>query len=214
MERLNTQQCLEMLLACRDILQLNAAYLCQLDSLVGDGDHGLTVSKGFDTACKKLLEKDCRTPYEVFNSFSKELGRAMGGAIGPIFQSIFLGMSNAIRGHEVILAADFLEMQRKGLQAVMVIGGAKVGDRTLVDAFAPAVESYAQAFSQGNHFADCMLSAAAAAKRGCEETANLIARKGRAKFLGEKSRGHQDAGATSMYLIYQAMCSYIRESGD
>ena len=212
MDILNTRNCIEMLAACKEEIHANVPFLCQLDSFVGDGDHGLTVSRGFEAAYAKVSEKNCSSPYEVFNTFSKELGRSMGGAIGPIFQSIFLGMSNAVKDVETVGPAEFMEMQKKGLQAVMVIGGAKVGDRTLVDTFSPASAAYAAAYAEGRSFGSCMLAALEAAEKGCKGTAELIARKGRAKFLGEKSRGHQDAGATSMYLIYKAMSDYINEA--
>lgn len=209
MNNLNTNNCIEMLSACLDEIKANVPLLCRLDSFVGDGDHGLTVSRGFESAYAKVAQSDCASPYEVFNIFSKELGKSMGGAIGPIFQSIFLGMSNAIRERKSIGAPEFLEMQKKGLQSVMVIGGAKVGDRTLVDAFYPATVAYEEAYTQGKNLGDCMLAAAEAAEKGCKGTEDLVAKKGRAKFLGEKSKGHQDAGATSMYLIYKAMSDYI-----
>ena len=212
MERLNTTNCIELLCACRDEINKNVPFLCQLDSFVGDGDHGLTVSRGFESAYSKVSQASCASPYHVFNSFSKELGRSMGGAIGPIFQSIFLGMSNAIKESDTIGAEEFLQMQKKGLQSVMIIGGAKVGDRTLVDAFSPALDAYSKAFAEGGSFESCIQAAAAAAEDGCRNTAKLIARKGRAKFLGEKSLGHQDAGATSMSFIYKAMSDYISQA--
>ncbi len=209
MNSLNTKDCIDMLCACKDEIKANVPLLCQLDSFVGDGDHGLTVSRGFESAYTKVAETNCSSPYEVFNVFSKELGRSMGGAIGPIFQSIFLGMSNAIKEASTVGVEEFIQMQKKGLQSVMIIGGAKVGDRTLVDTFSPALDAYSMAFSQGADFERCMQAAVKAAEEGCKGTAGLIARKGRAKFLGEKSLGHQDAGATSMYFIYKAISDYI-----
>lgn len=212
MESLNARQCTEMLCACRDELSANATYLCRLDSFVGDGDHGLTVSDGFEYACAEILKRDCRTPYEVFNVFGKELGKRMGGAIGPIFQSFFLGMSSAIKEKELVDAADMKAMQNGALRSVMIIGGAKKGDCTLVDTLAPAAEAYSKVLSEGGDLARCMLAAEKAAEAGCSSTALLVAKKGRAKFLGEKSVGHQDAGATSMYLIYKAMAAYVTGS--
>ena len=210
MNCLNKDQCIELLDACRKEIAENVPFLCELDSFVGDGDHGITVSRGFDQAYSKVVDANCANPYEVFNLFSKELGRAMGGAIGPIFQSIFLGMSNAIKDKESIDVKDFCEMQKKALQSVMVIGGAKEGDRTLVDALAPAVRSFQGSLEAGKSFEECISEAEKAAEIGCKKTIDMIAKKGRAKFLGENSRGHQDAGATSMYYIYKAFKSYIR----
>lgn len=209
MNNLDTNNCIEMLSACLEEIKANVPLLCRLDSFVGDGDHGLTVSRGFEAAYAKVVQSGCASPYQVFNIFSKELGRSMGGAIGPIFQSIFLGMSNAIKESQSLGARELLDMQKKGLQSVMVIGGAKVGDRTLVDSFYPAAAAYEEAYGQGKNMGECIRAAAEAAEKGCKGTENLVAKKGRAKFLGEKSKGHQDAGATSMYLIYKAMSDYI-----
>ena len=155
MNNLDTNNCIEMLSACLEDIKANVPLLCRLDSFVGDGDHGLTVSRGFEAAYAKVVQSGCASPYQVFNVFSKELGRSMGGAIGPIFQSIFLGMSNAIKESRSLGARELLDMQKKGLQSVMVIGGAKVGDRTLVDSFYPAAAAYEEAYGQGKNMHPC-----------------------------------------------------------
>lgn len=213
MNKIDFKSCKTMLIKCSDAIIENEKYLCELDSYVGDGDHGLTVARGFK-AGKHFLENELEgeSIYSCINSFSKTIGKNMGGAIGPIFQSIFLGMSNEAKETEEIDAERFGRMLKKGLDSVMIIGGAKEGDRTLVDALAPAVRAYTDTVVLDSSMEASICAAAKAAREGCVNTKNLIAKKGRAKFLGEKSRGYQDAGATSLTLIIEAMSNYINNN--
>jgi len=130
----------------------------------------------------------------------------MGGAVGPILVALFTGMSE--KANEVVSVKDLAEMFRCGLEDMMMIGGAKQGDRTMIDALLPAVEALEAEALKESTLETAMKLAARAARTGAEETKNMKAKKGRAKFLQEKSIGYQDAGATSIALIIEAMADF------
>lgn len=199
----------EIMINISDAVVSNENYLCELDSLVGDGDHGMTVSRGFKAVKKYLLENQTQNIYETTIQSSKQLSKTMGGAIGSIFQSIFYGMGGACKDCEYIDKEKLGEMLTKGLQAVKIIGGAKEGDRTLIDCLSPACDSYMFAISEGKDMLVAMEWAKNNGLSGCLKTKEMVARKGRAKFLGEKSIGYQDAGATTMSIILDSLYESI-----
>lgn len=207
MENLNKEQFSAMLGAvCANIIK-NEEMLCKLDSHVGDGDHGVTVARGFTAVQDKLAGLSGASIAELLEMTGDTLAETMGGAIGPIFGSIFSAMGEYCTTEEVS-APEMAAMLAEGLDNVMLIGGAQPGDRTLVDALAPAVEAAKAAADAGEDVATTLRKAAEGAKAGAESTKDMVAKKGRAKFLQEKSKGYQDAGATSMALVMEAMADY------
>lgn len=190
----------------------NKEELCRLDGFVGDGDHGYTVERGF-SAVKSMLETtDFETPGQLFSAVGDTLSEAMGGAIGLILGGMYTGGAKKIIGKAEIGTADCRTFLEDGLNEVKNIGGAKEGDRTLIDALSPAVDAYKTAENKGQSLAECWAQAAFAADKGSKSTANMVAKKGRAKFLQEKSLGYVDAGATTVKLMIEAMSEYIREN--
>jgi dihydroxyacetone kinase phosphoprotein-dependent L subunit len=208
METLNTQDIHNMLLRICDVLIANEEELCKLDSYVGDGDHGITVSRGFSAVKAKINAETGMDIKYLFSMTGETLSETMGGAIGPIFGSIFSSMGEVIDASETIDTKKRSLMLREGLENVMIIGNTKPGERTLVDALSPAVESLETDAKKGTPLSEALFNAAKAAKAGAEATKNMVAKKGRAKFLQEKSLGYQDAGATSMYLICSVMAEF------
>lgn len=203
---LNATELKEMLGRVADAVLAQETLLCELDSKVGDGDHGVTMARGF-AAVKAALENAQDTIAGLLESVGDTLAESMGGAIGPIFGSIFTAMGERAGDAEEIGGPLMAEMLASALDEVQLIGGAQVGDRTLVDALAPAAEA---AQGEGS-LAQRLQRAAEAAQKGAEGTKEMVARKGRAKFLQEKSVGYQDAGATSLLIVVRAMAMYCAE---
>lgn len=189
---------------CTAILA-NEKKLCELDSFVGDGDHGVTVARGFRAVRENIGTQEYAEISALLEMTGETLTETMGGAIGPIFGSIFSAAGEAAQGKTEVGTPELAAMLEAGLENVMLVGGAKEGDRTLVDSLAPAVRQLAADAKAGTELPAALCHTAEQAAQGVEHTKELVAKKGRAKFLGEKSKGHQDAGATSMLVVLEAM---------
>jgi dihydroxyacetone kinase-like protein len=174
--------------------------LVALDTAIGDGDHGTNMNRGMTKALEKLEASEPADPGAVLKTVAMTLISTVGGAAGPLYGTLFLQLGNSLAGETEIDLATFAGAWRKGLEGVQSRGKAELGDKTMVDALGPAVEALEQAADL-----DSGLSAAAqAAQQGMEATTPLVARKGRASYLGERSAGHQDPGATSTYYLLKS----------
>jgi phosphoenolpyruvate---glycerone phosphotransferase subunit DhaL len=177
----------------------NRAYLSKLDGAIGDGDHGTNMDRGM----KKVLEKLDASGGDDIGASLKAVGMALvssvGGAAGPLYGTLFLQMGQATAGKSELDLAAFTEALDAGVQGVVKRGKAEPGDKTMVDALGPAVEALRNA--DGDDVAGALQRAAEAAREGMEATVPMVARKGRASYLGERSAGHQDPGATSSHLL-------------
>jgi phosphoenolpyruvate---glycerone phosphotransferase subunit DhaL len=181
----------------------NRAYLSDIDGLIGDGDHGVNMAKGFSLAAERL-----RGPTPPLAASLATLGDVLmseiGGSMGPLYGVMFSGFADALKDVEDIDAAAVERMLRNGLEEIQSIGGAKVGDKTLIDAYAPALQAFSSATADRKSFADALDALAAAAEKGRDSTVDLVAKVGRASRLGERSRGVLDPGATSCAIILRA----------
>lgn len=175
--------------------------LNRLDAKLGDGDHGTSIAAAFALAVEQVAALDQPEPAEIWLATAKALMNGMGGASGALFGTLFLKGVAPARGKGRLTKGDVEAMWRAGLDGVRGRGKAGVGDKTMVDALQPAVE----AFAAGADFSGAWRAAAEAARAGAEASAPMIARQGRAKFLGERSIGHQDAGATTIALMFEAI---------
>ncbi|MBE0690347.1 MAG: dihydroxyacetone kinase subunit L [Anaerolineae bacterium] len=186
-------------------IQENTAYLSELDGAIGDGDHGINMSKGFGLALERLdAQADLSSGLDMLGNI---LLTEIGGAMGPLYGTLFAEMAAVCRGKETIDAPTFAAMLNAGLRGVQDLGDAQVGDKTLIDTLVPADASYAAALAEGATFANALKRMAQAAEAGKESTRMLIAKIGRASRLGERSRGHLDAGATSCFLILDSLAT-------
>ena len=182
-----------------------ADYLTQLDAAIGDGDHGINMTRGFDAVDKALAAQPDMPPGRVLLVAGKTLVSTVGGASGPLWGSAFkaagrkLGDSDGLDGEALADALD------AALSAVIELGAAAPGDKTMVDALAPAIAALRERTAAGATLADATESAAQAAEEGAAATVPMQARKGRASYLGERSVGHQDPGATSAAIIMRAL---------
>ena len=205
---LNAADAKNLLLAVANKIINNVDYLTEIDNQTGDGDHGFGMAGGLQKAKKKLLEmKDTDNAYEAFETTGRTMLLSMGGASGVIFGSLFLAGSQGADPKTELNAADLAAMEQKSLEKIQERGGASVGDKTMVDAMAPAVEAMKANADKG--LLEMLKAAEAAAKEGMENTKNYIAKYGKAKSLGERALGYQDAGATSVALIFEAMREFV-----
>ncbi|MEV5611164.1 dihydroxyacetone kinase subunit DhaL [Streptomyces sp. NPDC052225] len=173
-----------------------AARLTELDSPIGDADHGSNLQRGF-TAVRAVLDKDAPdTPGAVLTLAGRQLISTVGGASGPLYGTLLRRTGKALGDAAEVSKADLAQALRVGVDAVAALGGAAPGDKTMLDALVPAVDAL-----DGGDFA----AARSAAEHGAEATTPLQARKGRASYLGERSIGHQDPGATSSALLVGAL---------
>ena len=208
LDRLNAADARNMLLYIADKIIAAKPYLTEIDSVIGDGDHGIGMAGGMQKAKKKLLQmQDATNVYALFEAAGKAMLMSMGGASGVIFGSLYLAGAKDMEPKEELTAADLAAMERKSLLAIQERGKAEVGDKTMVDALAPAVEAMEREAS--GSLLDMLNAAEEAARQGMEDTKKYIARFGRAKSLMERAIGHQDAGATSVWLIFQGMREFV-----
>jgi len=178
--------------------------LTQLDSAIGDADHGINMDRGFTAAREKLagLEADADLG-TVAKTVGMTLISTVGGASGPLYGTFFLRLATTFGGRAEVDAADLGAALRAGLEGLIQRGKAELDDKTMVDAIAPAVDAYDAAAGEG--IAAALSAAAEAAAAGRDRVTPLVARKGRASYLGERSANHQDPGATSSTMLLEAL---------
>jgi phosphoenolpyruvate---glycerone phosphotransferase subunit DhaL len=186
------------------LLAENKDYLTKLDSAIGDADHGANMDRGFKAVLAKKSEFQGKEVAAVFKTTAMTLISTVGGASGPLYGTFFLQAALAAGTNASISAEDFGTLLEKGLNGVAQRGKANPGDKTMVDAMQPGVQAYQKTLAGGAPFGDALQKAAESASEGMKATTPLLAKKGRASYLGERSIGHQDPGATSAALLFQA----------
>lgn len=191
------------------VIQENKQYLSEIDGAIGDGDHGINMNKGFSMA-EQELKKNPGDFGHCLRVLSKILIAIIGGAMGPLYGTFFRSMAKICDGKEVIDARLFGEMLKAGENGIKAIGNAKIGDKTLLDTLAPAVEEFNIQVETGRSFKESLEEMREAAIKGKDSTKDMIAKVGRASRMGERSRGLLDPGATSMCLILESMANSIR----
>jgi phosphoenolpyruvate---glycerone phosphotransferase subunit DhaL len=188
------------------LISINKEKLTELDSAIGDADHGINMDRGM-TAVLKALEED--TPAALLKRTGMTLVSTVGGASGPLYGTAFLRMATAAGDAGELDAQGFANALRAGLDGVVARGKAEAGDKTMVDALAPAVDALDAALAGGAALGPALQAAMQAAEKGRDGTIPMVARKGRASYLGERSAGHQDPGATSVTLLITAAATAL-----
>ncbi|WP_433023478.1 dihydroxyacetone kinase subunit DhaL [Kribbella sp. CA-294648] len=181
----------------------NAAYLTELDSAIGDADHGSNMDRGFAAVVAVLDESSFESVDELLKKAGMTLVSKVGGASGPLYGTFFLRFGTALAGAE-ITPATVGEALKAGVGGILARGKAELGDKTMYDAWAPALDAYDAAVAGGSDLGAALTAAAEAAAKGRDATTPLVARKGRASYLGERSAGHLDPGATSTTLLLES----------
>ncbi len=187
-----------------DLVALNREHLTELDAAIGDADHGANMDRGMTAVVTALDTAPPATPGAVLTKVGMTLVSTVGGASGPLFGTLFLRMGTSLGEADDPAPADLATALRAGTDGVVARGKAEAGDKTMVDALLPAVEAMDAALAEGLPLADAWARASAAAAAGRDRTVPMLARKGRASYLGERSVGHQDPGATSVALLLEA----------
>jgi phosphoenolpyruvate---glycerone phosphotransferase subunit DhaL len=179
----------------------NKTYLTELDSAIGDADHGINMDRGMRAVLGKLDAAPQGDVGALLKTVGMTLVSTVGGAGGPLYGTLFMQMGAATTGTSELEPRDWADALAKGIEGVKMRGKAEPGDKTMLDALLPALDALNTAIADGSSFADALRASAAAAEDGMKATIPLVARKGRASYLGERSAGHQDPGATSSYLL-------------
>jgi dihydroxyacetone kinase-like protein len=192
------------------VIEEHAAELTKLDSAIGDGDHGTNMNRGLKAAVQRLdaLEGD-QDLGAVFKAVGMALIGKVGGASGPLYGSLFLGMGKELGDASEVEDQRLAAALRAGYDSVVARGKAQLEDKTMLDAWHPALEALDAALAGGKELGPALDEAATAAEEGMKATIPMVARKGRASYLGERSRDHQDPGATSTHLLLQTLADVV-----
>ncbi|WP_130013707.1 dihydroxyacetone kinase subunit DhaL [Serinicoccus sediminis] len=190
--------------ACSESITTHADDLTELDRAIGDADHGSNMRRGL-SACAALADQE---DFSSIDAYLKKVGMTLvstvGGASGPLYGTFFLRLAGPLAASEDVGSREFGQALRAGVEGIVARGKAEAGDKTMYDAFSPALEAFESAAGSGAGLAEALQAAADAAAQGRDATEPMVARKGRASYLGERSAGHQDPGATSATLLIEA----------
>ena len=186
---------------CAEVIARNREYLIELDAAIGDADHGANMDRGFQAVLAKLPETADKDIGSILRAVGMTLVSTVGGAGGPLYGTFFLQAGGQLSGKMEMSLEDWAAALEAAVNGVMQRGKAEPGDKTMVDALLPAVSAFRSSIAEDRSTGQALRQSADAARLGMEATIPLIARKGRASYLGERSAGHQDPGATSSYLL-------------
>jgi dihydroxyacetone kinase-like protein len=191
------------------VIEEQAPALTKLDSAIGDGDHGTNMNRGFKAAVQRLEGLEDGDFAAVFKAVGMALIGKVGGASGPLYGSLFLGMAKELGDAGEVDDQRLAAALRAGYDSVVARGKAQLEDKTMLDAWHPALEALDAALAGGRELGPALDEAASAAEAGMKATIPMVARKGRASYLGERSRDHQDPGATSTHLILKTLADVV-----
>ncbi|MGF1761235.1 dihydroxyacetone kinase ADP-binding subunit DhaL [Photobacterium sagamiensis] len=205
--RVTKQHIVKWLETAADLFAQQENYLTELDREIGDADHGLNMNRGFRKVMEKLpamADKDIGT---VLKTTGMTLLSSIGGASGPLYGTFFIRAASSVMGKEELTLEELVTILDDGVKGVQQRGRAEAGDKTMVDTWLAVINSLQQ--QPGNELGVALEQAAQAAEKGMKATIEMQARKGRASYLGERSIGHQDPGATSSYFLFTALCDNV-----
>jgi len=205
----NVQQLEEWIRAFAALVSEQKGYLTELDSAIGDADHGINMDRGMKAVLDKLDSTPSATADELFKLIGLTLVSSVGGASGPLYGTFFLRLGSASGTVTELSPDDLAKGLRAGLDGLVARGKPELGDKTMYDALHPALEALEAALAGGSTSGEAFAAAAAACHRGRDATIAMVARKGRASYLGERSAGHQDPGATSAALLLDAAAATL-----
>jgi phosphoenolpyruvate---glycerone phosphotransferase subunit DhaL len=193
------------------VIDEHAAALTKLDAAIGDGDHGTNMNRGFRAVLQRLDGLEAADFGSVFKAVGMALISKVGGASGPLYGSFYLAVGKELGDAEAVEDGELAAGLRAGYEGVVARGKAQLEDKTMLDAWHPALEALDAALAAGGDLGQALDQAERAAEAGMKATIPLVARKGRASYLGERSRDHQDPGATSTHLLVKALADVVNE---
>lgn len=197
-------ECLDLVRKFATAVAANRDYLTQLDAEIGDADHGINMDRGMSAVLPKVEALTDGDISSLFRTVAMTLISTVGGASGPLYGTVFLQLSTSLKGQGELGTAGWAAAVAAAVEAVQARGKAQLNDKTMVDALVPAAEALRLGAESGAGLLEAQRAATGAAQRGMEATIPLVARRGRASYLGERSAGHQDPGATSSWLLMKA----------
>lgn len=206
---LTKTQIVQWLQHCHQTFNQQHVFLTELDTAIGDADHGLNMQRGFSKVIEKLptcAEKDIGT---IFKTTGMTLLSSVGGASGPLFGTFFMKMAQTTMNKETLTLAEFTQALQDGITGIVARGKAEIGDKTMCDVWLPVIDT----LQQQNDLTTGLANVVTRAEQAVAETIPMMAKKGRASYLGERSIGHQDAGATSAMFIMQALHQVVNQNG-
>ena len=195
------------------VIGKNAQYLTDLDAAIGDGDHGINMARGMTAVIAALDESPSADMAALCKQAGMTLVKSVGGASGPLYGTFFLRMASALGPVDTVDPQGFANALRTGVAGVVQRGHAQAGDKTMVDALAPALDALDAALASGARIAAALHDATAAAEKGRDATQSMVARKGRASYLGQRSVGHLDPGATSAVMLINSAATAASLAG-
>lgn len=208
---INKSQVIDWLQKSAALLEENKAYLTELDSAIGDADHGTNIARGFRVVADAAASSEGDLG-DLFKSTAMTLMSKVGGASGMLYGNFFLRAAQAAKGKDELSADETVALFEAGVGGIVQRGRAEPGDKTMIDAWSPALDALKSSVGSGAAWSDALDAAVDAARAGMESTTPMQAKKGRASYLGERSVGHQDPGATSTHLIWRALRKASRDS--
>ena len=211
METVTKEQVIKWLNKTADVMEENRELLTQLDAAIGDAEHGISIARGFRKVADQLPDNIDKDIGNILRTTGMTLVSTMGGAGGSLFGTLFIEGGKEVSGKHELNTNDIVAFFSTGLQGVIKRGGAQPGDKTMVDALAPAVTSLDYSLQNNLSTVEAISQATTAAQKGMSDTVQMVARKGRASYLGERSIGHQDAGATSLYFIIKTLYDTVTQ---
>ena len=197
--------------ACAGTIEAHAGHLTELDQAIGDGDHGLNMKRGFDAVAAEGGEIAAQAFPQALSKIGMTLVMKVGGASGPLYGSLFMGMGKAANGAPASVS-DVADLLEAGIEAVKSRGKSDVGEKTMLDVLAPALQALRDCAAAGSDVAETIEKVRTAAEQAVAATEPMLATKGRASFLGERSIGHIDPGAKSSALLIDAVCGVLQEA--
>ena len=203
------QQIIQWLQSIAVVLEQNKDYLTELDAAIGDADHGINMNRGFQKVASQLPSVADTDIGNILKTVSMTLISSVGGASGPLYGTMFLRASTAVAGKSELTDDDMVALLQAAVDGVVQRGKANLGDKTMLDALSPASDALRQAVVNGASTQEALEQAVAAAEQGMKDTIGLVAKKGRASYLGDRSANHQDPGATSAYLILKTLLETV-----
>lgn len=206
---IDTKKIIEILKSIVKKIESEKAFLTELDNAIGDGDHGINLSRGFQKVAEKLPEWEGQDIGAILKGVGTQLVSTVGGASGPLYGTAFMKAGNACKGKTELSGEDFAAALEAAIGGIKMRGKSVEGEKTMLDALCPAHKALTEALANGKDLKDALGDAVDAASKGVEYTKTIIATKGRASYLGERSIGHQDPGATSSLYILQATAEVL-----
>jgi len=209
-QTIKVEYVLRILAGMADTIKENKDYLTRLDSAIGDGDHGINLDKGFSEVRSKRDEFRNKDLGTILKNVGSILISSVGGAVGPLYGVAFMKAGEVAEGKYEVDLHDLVKMFEAAEEGIVNIGGARLGEKTMLDSLRPSVEALKEAANRNCTLVEALEESANAAEKGMKNTRQLIAKRGRSMYIGERSRGHQDVGATSYYLILKSTLEALK----